>query len=62
MNNILNYCIIYYITSGKAVLSFLYAVETSLQVTYARYANENHRKTDYSMLGCCPVEYKTFDC
>lgn len=49
MNNILNYCKIYHITSEKTVFSFLYAVETSLQVTYARYANENwegnHRKT-----------------
>lgn len=66
MNNILYYCKIYYITSGKTVLSFLYAVETSLQVTYARCANENwegnHRKTDYSILDFCPVEYKIFDC
>lgn len=65
MNNILNYCKIYYITSGKTVFSFLYTVET-LQVTYAICANENwegnHRKSDYTMPGCCHVEYKTFDC
>jgi len=49
MNIVLNCCKIYYITLGRTVLRFLYAAETSLQVTYAICANGNwegnHRKS-----------------